>query len=256
MKTLAKMTLLAALTVASLTVSAQVFNFTLDSGTDPNNPANAIPDGDSNGLSDTRIISGAGPFPLGFFTKVKLDIEGYTYFGIPVNPINGDYYATLTHVSSGLKAVLLNRVGFPESPNGYGDAGFNVTLQDFVTPASSTAANDIHTYQNVLGHVFQSPLTGVWAPDGRSADPSKVTMNRADAINQPLKMLSVFSNAHIDPNGQWTLFVADLSQGGQGKLVSWGLEFVAVPEPREYALIAGLALVGFALYRRYGLKAA
>ena len=244
MKTLKKLAMLAVLMASALAVSAQVFDFNIDPANQP------IPDGDANGIQDTRTVTGAGPFPLGFFMKVKLNIQGLDDLRLANN---GDYYVTLAKGGTLLKSVLVNRPGKPLNQGaGYGDNGMNITLQDFLP--NGTAAPDVHNYQNVLGNVFQSPLTGVWSPDGRNADPSLVTANRADAINQPLKMLSVFDGTN--PNGDWTLFVADMASGGQGKLVSWGLEFVAVPEPHEYAFIAGLALIGFALYRRYTLKIA
>jgi hypothetical protein len=47
-------------------------------------------------------------------------------------------------------------------------------------------------------------------------------------------------------DGNWTLFIADLSAGGQSTLVSWGLTIVTVPEPQAWMMIGGgfLMLVG------------
>ena len=52
-----------------------------------------------------------------------------------------------------------------------------------------------------------------------------------------------------DPNGTWTLFLADLSGGDQSSLVSWGLNISVVPEPVTYALgifggVLGLTVLG------------
>ena len=49
----------------------------------------------------------------------------------------------------------------------------------------------------------------------------------------------------LNPNGTWTLFIADLSSGGQSTLVSWELDIAAVPEPVNVALgiFAGVFLV-------------
>lgn len=49
----------------------------------------------------------------------------------------------------------------------------------------------------------------------------------------------------LNPNGTWTLFIADLSGGGQSQLVSWELDITAVPEPVNLALgvFAGVFLV-------------
>ena len=41
----------------------------------------------------------------------------------------------------------------------------------------------------------------------------------------------------LNPNGTWTLFIADLSAGDQSQLVSWDLNIIAVvPEPVNVAL--------------------
>jgi hypothetical protein len=49
----------------------------------------------------------------------------------------------------------------------------------------------------------------------------------------------------MNPNGTWTLFIADLSGGEQSTLVSWSLDITAVPEPVNVALgiFAGVFLV-------------
>jgi hypothetical protein len=49
----------------------------------------------------------------------------------------------------------------------------------------------------------------------------------------------------LNPNGTWTLFIADLSAGAQSQLVSWELDITAVPEPVNVALgiFAGVFLV-------------
>jgi len=244
MKTLKKFAMLATLVVSAMTVSAQVFDFNMD-------PAKEIPDSSANGTQDTQILNGVGPFNTGFFLQVKLNIQGLAD-GFPAN--NGDYYATLTHTDPNnvsRLAVLLNRPGrAPGTSSGYGDNGMIITLQDFIAPLSTTAANDIHTYKTIAGFEGAlSPLTGVWAPDGRFANPG--FGNTDDSRGN---LLSVFNG--MDPNNEWTLFIQDASEGGLGKLVSWSLVFTAVPEPREYALIAGFALIGFALYRKYAVKMA
>ena len=63
-------------------------------------------------------------------------------------------------------------VGLESQPSrhrgGYGDSGFNITLSD------SAPNGDIHNYRAVFTPEAGSPLTGVWQPDGRHADPSMV----------------------------------------------------------------------------------
>ena len=64
---------------------------------------------------------------------------------------NGDYYAELVNGAGGF-AVLLNRAGVSSANSfGYGDNGFNVTLND-------TAAQDIHFCQFLLRHECQRPI--------------------------------------------------------------------------------------------------
>src|ERR1019366_9393677 len=104
-----------------------------------------------------------------------------------------------------------------------------------------------HPYQ--LGSpIFSSgQLTGTWAPDGRNIDPQS-SGSVFDAAS-PTADLSVFNNTSA--NGAWTLFIADLSGGGQSTLVSWGLTVVTVPEPQTWTLLGGsLAALWLATRKR------
>ena len=47
----------------------------------------------------------------------------------------------------------------------------------------------------------------------------------------------------LDPNGEWVLFVADVSPGGVSRLVSWSLEVIRVPEPGPMTFMAMIALL-------------
>jgi hypothetical protein len=80
-------------------------------------------------------------------------------------------------------------------------------------------------------------LTGTWAPDGGYVDPESV----ANTDSQT-SLLSSFNGTN--PNGTWTLFLADLDFGAQGTLVKWGVVITSVPEPSTWTLIS---LGGFAL---------
>lgn len=267
MKNLMKLALTTCMSVMTVMASAQVFQFQPPTGFMSSSQPQVIPDGDINGLSDSIVVNtDTAPFSKGFVVQVLLNIDNSPQLdaqgnpillnGVPIvsTPNNGDFYATLSHGNA--KAVLLNRVGLDAvNTSGYGDPGMHVILQDNVNPFSGTALNDIHTYrQNIPIDQQGKPLgtaatPSSWAPDGRSADPGAVsTSSPRDA------KLSVLSGT--DPNGLWTLFIADVQQGNEGVLTSWGLNFAAVPEPHQYAMIAGLALIGFALYRRFALKAA
>ena len=175
-----------------------------------------IPDGSAVGWSGTATASGY--LPSISDVSVNLNISG---------GYNGDLYAYLSY--GGVLVPLLNRVGVTATGGGnsfgYGDAGFNVTL-------SSAGANDVHFYQNYSPSFNGSgQLTGTWQPDGRAIDPqsSPSTFDSASRV-------SFGSYNGMNPNGTWTLFIADLSAGGQSQLVSWELDITAVPEPVNVAL--------------------
>jgi len=254
MKKLTTLTLLTALAVTLVPASAQVF--TAPFGQE-SNPDKIIPDGDLTGITDTITMPNPGnAFSLGFFMQVKLNIEGYVLgsgdSAIPFSPNNGDFYATLTH--NGAKAILLNRSGVETVGDiGYQDAGMHVILQNNVAPNNASAAPDIHVYRSTIDPgglalgTAVAPLT--FSADGRNVDPNQVTTAATRDSG-----LSVFDGKDI--TGNWDLYIADAVPGNGGKLTNWGLNFIAVPEPQQYALIASFGLIGFALYRRYAVKAA
>jgi subtilisin-like proprotein convertase family protein len=166
-----------------------------------------IPDGNTTGWFDTRTVSGITD-PLIADVNVFLNIS---------NGYSGDFYAYLTH-SSGF-SVLLNRPGRTSSnPFGYGDSGLNVTFDD------NGSNGDIHLYQAQLGYASLIGNGSTWLPDGRNTNP--LSALDTDARNS---LLNQFNG--LDPNGGWTLFIADLSGGGQGAVVNWGLTITTVPEP-------------------------
>ena len=169
-----------------------------------------VPDGTSFGLFNTLQVS--TPIERIADVKVTLNLAG---------GFNGDLFAYLVHDSG--TAILLNRVGRTlAQPWGYSDGGFNVTLDDQAT------LGDIHTYRLALsGHSntpLGGPLTGMWQPDGRGTDPSLVldTDPRTETLN---------AFAGLNPNGGWTLFVADLDPVYASTLVSWGLEIHGTNTP-------------------------
>lgn len=177
-----------------------------------------IPDNDLNGFSDTQTFSSV----INNITdlRVNLSIQG---------GYNGDLYVYLTH-GTGF-SVLLNRVGVTGSdPFGYGDAGFNVTFDD-------TASSDIHTYQLTLDPMG-GVLNGIWQPDGRETHPLSV-------LDTDARTAFLSSFAGLDPNGEWTLFLADVSPVGSSKLISWGIEVTGssnVPDAGQTSLLLCLSV--------------
>ena len=189
------------------------------------NTVNAtVPDANPTGITSSGNLSGVSGTISS--VTVSLDITG---------GFNGDLYAYLVDPNGDL-AVLLNRVGVTAVGGnnyfGYGDTGFNVTLSD-------SSGNNIHNYQSGGVGTYTlnggGQLTGTWAPDGRNILPNS-TPSAFDS-GYPTADLSAFNSTV--PNGQWTLFIADLSGGGTSTLVSWGLTVVTVPEPQTWAMAVG-----------------
>ena len=186
-----------------------------------------IPDGQPTGMSDTRTLAFDIPqFSSITNVEVTLNLSG---------GYSGDIYAYLTH-GDGF-AVLLNRVG-RSSANlvGYSDSGMDVTL--------SANGNDIHQYQTFSPTIEGGQLKGIWGVDGRNIDPKTVVTTTPQTA-----LLSSFNGT--DPNGSWTLFLADMDAGDQSTLVQWSVILTAVPEPSTFVL-AGLGglVMGMRLLRR------
>jgi MYXO-CTERM domain-containing protein len=148
---------------------------------------------------------------------------------------NGDLYAYLAGPNGGF-AVLLNRAGVSNSASafGYGDSGFNVTFSD-------AAANSIQYYQNYVNPAG-GIVAGTWQPEGVNISPQ----------SPPASFLTSGQTAMLgsldgqDANGTWTLFVSDMSAGGQGTVVGWSLDITttATPEPQTWVLaVAGIGLL-------------
>jgi subtilisin-like proprotein convertase family protein len=204
------------LSAGVLEVQAQTFttnSYSTTSATD-------IPDANPVGTSETFNVSGlAGTIAN---VQVQLDITG---------GFNGDLYAYLVS-PQGQMAVLLNRVGLSASnPMGYGDAGFDITLDQ------NAANGNIHYYQTML-NPGGGQLTGGWAPDGRNIDPQS---SGSAFDNASLSAgLDVFNGLDGgSANGTWTLFIADVSVGGGiATLNHAAVSIMTVPEPRAVSLAA------------------
>jgi subtilisin-like proprotein convertase family protein len=198
----------------------------------------AIPDGDASGFADSHLIT--VPQNQILDVNITLDISGTGTYG----GVNGDLYAYISHGND--IAVLLNRAGRTSGNSmGYDDDGFNSVVFD-----DSAANGDVHSYRFTLTGNEAVPLspapaalTGTWRPDGRITDPANVLGSDGSTA-----LLSQFNGQ--DPNGAWTLFVADLEKGGEFKINSWGVNITAVPEPPSIALATGISLAGFFVIRK------
>lgn len=202
-------------------------------------PPQAIPDGTATGLSSTLNFPPSGSLPVISAVTVTLSL------GVPEGKTGwiGDIYAYVQH-GSGI-SVLLNRPGrSTTNPDGYPDAGpISVTFAD------DAVNGDIHTYRTQLNGNedigLSTPLSGYWQPDGRAVDPStSLTTTYRNAL------LSGFKG--MDAAGSWTLFLADLSSGGEFTLEGWTISLdplAAVPEPGAAGVI-GAGVLAFAIWRR------
>jgi hypothetical protein len=194
-----------------------------------------IPDGPGFGeaitVSDTRRVTTA--FETITDLSVWLRFEGSDGAGGLGTMWNGDLHVTLTH-ESGASMVLLNRIGRdPAHPYGAAGNGLDLTLDP-------TALTDVH----LAGNGY---LSGIHQPDGRGQDPTTVvTASARDAGFDQL--LATFGDG--SPMGSWTLAVTDLETGNLARLSGWGMTLTGVPEPEEYAAMAGAGLVLFGVWRR------
>ena len=185
--------------------------------------------------------------PNGYNTAISVSniigtIQGLSVFLNITNGFNGDLYVWLDN-PAGTQAILLNRVGVSGANNnafGYDDTGFNVAFNLFAT-------NDIHFYQQ-LGYTLNGAgqLINTWAADGRNIDPLS-SPSLFDSSPQD-ETLAQFLDT--DPNGDWTLFLADLNGGYESTLVDWSLQIETVPEPTSLALFGTLGTAAFLFLRR------
>ena len=206
------------------------YSFTFTNGF---NNGGVIPDGTPLGLTLGTNLTGRFAPQQGTISDVTVGLNlngGY----------NGDLYAYLAGPNGGF-AILLNRVGVSNNASafGYSDSGFNVTFSD-------SAANSIQYYQNYTNPAGGLVL-GTWQPEGVNLAPQSPPS--AFLTAGQTAMLS--STAGNDASGTWTLFLADLSAGGQSTVESWSLDITTVPEPSVVALLGvGIAGLGLVVRRR------
>jgi len=133
---------------------------------------------------------------------------------------NGDLYAYLVS-PNGTLVMLMNQPGVTLNGFGASGAGMNITLTD-----STTDPNYHGSIQNVTSGSY---LTGNYNAAG-----SLVNFNGSQA------------------DGNWTLFFADLANGGGTSLVEgWSLNITAVPEPVNLSLALFGGGMGILALRRF-----
>jgi len=195
-----------------------------------------VPDANISGLTSVASFTGM----MGKISDLNVSLNignaaGDTAF-------NGDLYAYLAGPNGGY-AVLLNRAGVSGTGTafGYSDTGFNVTF--------AAGGNDIHFYQNFSYSLNGSgQLTGTWGVDGRAIDPASAPS--LFDTTAPSATLDSFTGTN--PNGDWTLFLADMSAGGISTLNDWTANIITtVPEPPTSALlVTGTLLLVWWMRRR------
>ncbi len=203
-------------------LSAAVFqnSETLSSG-------NGIDDSPSAGLSRTLTITS----PITVITQLTISLDIGSATGNTA--WNGDLYVQLTS-PQGTEVVLINRPGVSPTDNtGYGDAGYFCTIN-----SSPGSTQDIHTYQSSVGYPFSingsGQIFGAFQSDGR-VDPTSGSRTKT--------LDNLFGE---NPNGTWTLLVADLDSGHLAKINGWGIngsDPQSVPEPAATALCTALTLL-------------
>ncbi len=193
-----------------------------------------IPDDTSTGIALPLNVSDTGTV-----TSVTVSLN----LSVPTGETGwfGDLYAYVQHGSD--ISVLLARPGATDS-NAF---GYDDSQTVSITFADNAANGDIHTYRTTLNGnestPLTGPLTGSWAPDGRTTDPSATV-----ASDPRTATLSGLNGAQA--SGTWTLFLADLSGGNRYQINNWGMTITTVPEPGWVTGVAGMLLGAWALRRR------
>jgi len=202
-----------------------------------------VGDNDPSGVTVVRRLAPEGSAEAALFitdVNVRLGLVGELAY-------NGDFYAYLQHGAE--FAVLLNRVGRRTGNEwGYGDAGFDITLDD------QAPNGDVHLYRMTLFGNHDTPLggpltqalgNGSWQPDARRDDPAAVLAESGVRT----ALLSQFNGSIL--GGDWTLFVADLSEGGSVVFDNFAIELELTPIPEAPACLPALLVVVAAAFLHF-----
>lgn len=161
----------------------------------------AIPDNNAAGAGSTIVVSG-----MGLVTDVNLTITFGTgsTLGNREHTWIQDLIITLT--GPGGSVLIYNREAMSPS-------------------ASSSDMNGAYTFDDGAATVF----TAAPAASG----------NIVSGTYRPVNALSVFNGSN--PNGNWTLNIADRAGADVGDVVSWSLEIVPTPGAAALLGLGGLA---------------
>jgi subtilisin-like proprotein convertase family protein len=188
------------LLAAGASASIVTFDSTTQNGGNPINMS--VPDGNPVGIISTINVNISSWADSLNSLTMTLNISGGN---------NGDLRAYLSY--GGQIVTLLDRPGVTHiNLVGYTDTGFGVTLRDGSYGNLNTCGGSSNTTTS------DGQVTGTYNPASGST--------------------AFASYNGLNPNGNWTLFIADMSGGdiSFSQLDSWSLTFNAVPEPVNVAL--------------------
>lgn len=238
-----KTTKVLALVAATSAMSASVFG---QLEFKPQTTTGIVPDGGVLALNGN--VSGLDPSKTWYVYSVTLEMSGET------TGSNGEIFAKLGYGDIA-SAVLLNRPGtgtsYPATQtDGYNNNGFKFEFVNDLFAAAGTI--DAHAYQTSASYSFDAnnKAYGTYLVDGRLSISSGTTDTRD-------RLLSNFNGLAFNSSTSWQLYLQDNVSGiNRLKVDSWSITFTNVPEPSQYAMMAGLGLIGFAAYRRYRVQSA
>jgi subtilisin-like proprotein convertase family protein len=188
-----------------------------------------IPDGNLGGIWNVMNLTSASLGNSLTDIQVTLNISG---------GYNGDLYAYLSY--NGVLMPLLNRVGVGTQS---GTSAFGYTTSGFNTITLDSSSADIH---------LNNVTSGTYAADGRAINP----LSSAASFNASGTVTLDGQFGEMDPNGQWTLFFADVvAGGGSATLNGWSLDITAIPESVNFPLVCfGIVLIGARLVASFASR--
>lgn len=209
--------------ILGLSLSARAATYTFNSGFEN---SGVIPD-NTTMWSDTHTVSGELPYITS--VSVTLNLNGGQ---------NGDLYAYLSYGNT--MVVLLNRVGTGTGENPTYTFGYSASGFAGLVLADGGPSGEIHNYGGAAPG-------GTYTADGRNVSPVIQSEAQATALHGTSRQTFFGQFGGLNPNGDWTLSFADMTQNGlQSTVTSWTLNLgtSSVPEPINVALLVFAATLG------------